>query len=103
MESLLDLVKTPVRFFITALVLYMAAHSFFIAVVVAVVFLSLAWHSLKRKTSAVPAAPVILPPKPTQAEAPKAAPVARPAANAATYAKSAVVTPMLRSKSAPRS
>lgn len=103
MESLLSFIKTPFRLFCTVLVLYMAAHSLAIAVVVGIVFLSVVWHSLKNEKAApIPAAPVVIPPKAAQAEAEKVAPVARPAANTARYAKSAVVTPMLRPKAASR-
>ena len=103
MESLFKFVNTPFRLFCTMLVLYMAAHSHVIAVVVGIVFLSVIWHSLKsEKAAPIPAAPVIIPPKPAQAEADKAAPAVRPAANTARYAKSAVVTPMLRPKAATR-
>lgn len=68
MESLLKFVNTPFRLFCTMLVLYMAAHSHAIAVVVGIVFLSVIWHSLKsEKAAPIPAAPVIIPPKPAQA------------------------------------
>lgn len=103
MESLLKFVNTPFRLFCTMLVLYMAAHSHVIAVVVGIVFLSVIWHSLKNEKNApIPAAPSVILPKLEKAEADKVAPAVRPAANTARYAKSAVVTPMLHPKAATR-
>jgi len=101
MESLANLLRSPVRLFFTLMAIYVASQSAVCGLFLAIVGASWCYHKIFGRKHAVPTPQDVVMPKP------QAATVAEPEQSqtrqAPVYAKSPVVVPLKRQDAARRS
>lgn len=100
MESLSNLLRSPVRLFFTLMVIYVASHSVVCGVFIAIVGASWVYHRVIRQSRNIPTPRDVVMPVPQSTTSQSTQPQAP---EAPVYAKSAVVVPMKRPAAARRS
>ncbi|MDK3022926.1 hypothetical protein QO239_10015 [Cupriavidus taiwanensis] len=100
MESLANLLRSPVRLFFTLMAIYVATQSVVCSLFLAIVGVSWCYHKVFGRKHAVPTPRDVVMPK-SQADAAESAQSQSP--QAPVYAKSPVVVPLKRQDAARRS